>query len=86
MVRRKSAKKMEAKHKKTGTSPKSMAQGKLEHMHQEILELKKDVALLKNILSEEELSDWAKKELEAARRVPDSELVDYGTVRRKLAR
>ena len=45
----------------------------------------KDVTLIKNILIEEyELSDWAKKELREARKVPENELVDLEYVKKRL--
>ena len=51
-----------------------MAQNDLQHMHQDIEELKNDIAVIKHILSEEgELTDEAKKRLEAARKTPASE-------------
>ena len=53
-----------------------MAQNELQHMHQDIEELKNDIAVIKHILSEEgELTDEAKKRLEAARKTPASEYV-----------
>ena len=53
-----------------------MAQNELQHMHQDIEELKNDIALIKHILSEEgELTDEAKKRLEAARKIPASKYV-----------
>ena len=53
-----------------------MAQNELQHMHQDIEELKNDVAVIKHILSEEgELTEEAKKRLEAARKTPASKYV-----------
>ena len=45
----------------------------IETLHKEILDIKNDLAYIKNILSEEyELSDEAKKQLEKARKTPVS--------------
>ena len=53
-----------------------MAQNDLQHMHQDIEELKNDVAVIKHILSKEgELTDEAKKRLDAARKTPASKYV-----------
>ena len=49
----------------------------IETIHQELIEIRKDVEFIKNILSEEyELSDYAKKALKEARETPESEYVD----------
>lgn len=49
----------------------------IEAIHQEIMELKKDMDFIKDILSEKfELSDYAKKSLKEARETPESEYVD----------
>ena len=53
----------------------------LDHLHKELLRVKTDVELIKNILVEEgELSDWAKKQLKIARETPESEYVDLEDV------
>ncbi len=62
-----------------------MAELVLEHIHKEIVEIKQDLSLLKNILLEEyELTDWAKKELVRARKTPINEFVDLKDVRKRL--
>lgn len=49
----------------------------IEAIHQDLMDIKKDVEFIKNILSEEyELSDYAKKELKKARKTPEDEYVD----------
>jgi len=49
----------------------------METLHQELVEIKKDVELIKNILREEYgLSDTAKKALREARDTPESDYVD----------
>ncbi len=46
----------------------------IETIHQEIIELKKDLEFIKDVLSENfELSDYAKKALKEARETPESE-------------
>ena len=43
-------------------------------MHKDIEELKRDVSIIKHILSEEgELTKWAREELAKARKTPDNE-------------
>ena len=57
----------------------------LETIHKELHDLKKDIEFLKHIMSEEfELSDWAKKELAEARKVPDSELISHEEVKKHI--
>ncbi len=47
------------------------------HLHKEILSLKRDIALIKYMLmSEGKLTDWAEKELAKARREPESSYTD----------
>ena len=49
----------------------------IEHLHQDILSIKKDLAFIKHAVRENfELSVEAKRELKEAMAVPDSELVD----------
>ena len=49
----------------------------IESLQKDISSLKKDMAYIKNILSENfELSDFAKKELEEARKTPKSEYAE----------
>ena len=48
----------------------------VEHMHKDLEDLKRDMAIIKHILSEEgKLSDYAQKELQEARKTPDSEYI-----------
>tara|TARA_Y100000031_G_C7985372_1_gene276645 strand:+ start:218 stop:421 length:204 start_codon:yes stop_codon:yes gene_type:complete len=52
---------------------------------EDLTKLKRDIELIKNILSEDyELSDWAKKELEEARKVPDSELISMNEIEKEF--
>lgn len=49
----------------------------IEHMHEDIEELKRDVAVIKYILSQEgELTPEARRKLEEARETDDSEYVE----------
>jgi len=51
-----------------------MTELSVEHLHRDIVTLKKDVAVIKHILSEEgELTDEAKRRLEEARKTPSDE-------------
>ena len=51
-----------------------MADSELKHIHQDIESLKRDIAVIKHILSEEgDLTDEAKKRLERARKTPISQ-------------
>ncbi len=57
----------------------------IETLHKEILDIKNDLAYIKNILSEEyELSDEAKKQLEIARKTPVSEYISHEEVKKRL--
>ncbi len=56
----------------------------IEHVHQEVMELKREVSLIKNILAEEELSEEAKDKLAKARKTPDSEYIDHEEVKKKF--
>ncbi len=52
------------------------AQAELEHIHQDLEELKQDVAVIKHVLLEEgELTEEAKERLEKARATPISRYV-----------
>ena len=47
------------------------------HLHNDILSLKRDIALIKYMLmSEGKLTDWTKKELAKARQEPESSYTD----------
>ena len=53
-----------------------MKEAVLEHMHTDLEELKRDMSVIKHILSDEgKLSEYAKKALAEARATPDSEYV-----------
>jgi len=62
-----------------------MTETDVRHIHDDLMALKQDIALIKNILAEEyELSDWAKAELERERRVPAKELVCLADAKKLL--
>lgn len=64
-----------------------MSQTDLRHLQEDVVTLRLEVERLKNIVAEEyELSDWAKKELTKARRVPRHKLIDSDVVRRRILR
>ncbi len=53
-----------------------MSETNLKHIHEDIEELKKDMSIIKHILSEEgELTKDAIERLEKARKTPDSKYV-----------
>jgi hypothetical protein len=59
----------------------------LEHIHKDIVLMKKDIAFIKDALSDEgELSDWAKRELVLASKVPDKDLIPLEVVEREIKR
>ena len=56
-----------------------------EHMHKDLEELKRDMALIKHILSEEgKLTDYTKKSLEEARKTPESQYIKHNDLRNKI--
>lgn len=62
-----------------------MTQVILEHMHQDLEELKRDMAILKHILSEEgKLNENAKRSLEEARATPDSEYIKHEELKKRI--
>jgi hypothetical protein len=55
-----------------------MLMSEIHHIHEDIEVLKRDVAIIKHILSEEgELTEEAKARLDAARRTPKEEYIDH---------
>ncbi len=62
-----------------------MSDATIVHMHNDLEELKRDIAVIKHILSEEgKLSVSAEKELEEARAVPDSEYVSHKELKKRI--
>lgn len=52
---------------------------------EDLAQLKRDVELIKNVLlSEGELTDWAKSELADARNIPESECISHEDVKKML--
>ena len=48
-------------------------------------QMKRDIELIKNILiSEGELTDWAEKELDKARQLPESQYISHGEVKKSF--
>lgn len=57
----------------------------LQTIHREITEIKNTLEYLKHLMKENyELSDWAKKEIAAARRIPDAKLISHEELRKKI--
>lgn len=55
-----------------------MAEVTLQTIHKELTHIRSDIEFLKHAIKEDyELSDWAKKELADARKVPDSKLISH---------
>ncbi len=49
----------------------------LEHLHRDIIELRKEMSIIKHILSEERhLTEWAKNELKKARLEAEEDYTD----------
>ncbi len=62
-----------------------MAQKTLEHLQKDVDALKKDMAVIKHIISEEyELSEGGKKLLEEAEKTPLSEYISHEELKRRL--
>lgn len=62
-----------------------MKSKEIEISTKDIIQIKHDLALIKNYLFDEtELTDWAKKELEEARKIPVSECVSHEEVGKLL--
>ena len=57
----------------------------IEHMHKDLEELRRDVDVIKHILSEEgKLSKYARKQLEEARKTPDSEYIKHEDLKKRI--
>ena len=65
-----------------------MADTEVEHMHHDLEELKRDMAVIKHkleLLSEEgKLSSFAKKALKEARATPDSQYIKHVDLKKRL--
>ncbi len=62
-----------------------MAETEIKHMHEDIEEIKRNISVIKHILSEEqELSSWAKNELKKARKAPKSDYLNHEYIKKRL--
>ena len=64
-----------------------MAQNQIviEHIYKDLEELRRDVEVIKHILSEEgKLSEYAKRSLEKARKTPDSEYIKHEELKKRI--
>ncbi len=62
-----------------------MSDATIVHMHNDLEELKRDIAIIKHILSEEgKLSIYAEKELEKARAIPESEYISHKELKKRI--
>ena len=63
----------------------AMADTAAMHLHEDLEVLKRDVALIKHILSEEgKLTPYAKRALEEARQTPDAGYVQHADLKKRL--
>ena len=57
----------------------------IEHIHKDLEELRRDVDVIKHILSEEgKLSEYAKNSLEKACNTPDSEYINHEELKKRI--
>ncbi len=57
----------------------------VQHMHEDLEELKRDLAVIKHVLSEEgKLTPHAQKLLREARETPDSEYIDHQDLKKRI--
>ena len=57
----------------------------LETIHNELEDIKGEIKFIRHVMEEDyRLSDWAKKELVEARKLPDSKLIDHEEVKRRI--
>lgn len=62
-----------------------MSETIMQHMHTDLEELKRDIALIKHILSEEgKLTAHAQKLLKEARATPDSEYIKHQDLKKRI--
>lgn len=62
-----------------------MSEADIRHIHQDLEELKRDMALVKHILTEErELTPHAQKLLQEARTTPDSEYISHKELKKRI--
>ncbi len=57
----------------------------LETIHNELEGIKGEIKFIRHVMEEDyRLSDWAKKELVEARKLPDSKLIGHEEVKRRI--
>jgi len=57
----------------------------LERIHEDLVDIKGEIKFLKHVMEEEyEFSDWAKRELAEARKIPDSELISHEEAKKRI--
>lgn len=62
-----------------------MSDATIEHMHNDMEDLKKDIAVIKHILSEEgKFSEYTKEALAEARATPDSEYISHKELKKRI--
>lgn len=62
----------------------------MENINQKILEqlnqIRVDINIIKQAVDDGELTDWAKRELDEARKAPEDEYVSHKEVKKKILR
>ena len=62
-----------------------MSEVAMGHMHEDMEELKRDMAVIKHILSQEgKLTGYAQKLLKEARATPDSEYINHEDLKKRI--
>ncbi len=57
----------------------------IEHLHDDILEIKHELSLIRSILEEDfELTEEAKKSLQEARKTPKNKYISHDELKKKL--
>ena len=60
-------------------------QAVIEHIHKDLEDLKRDVDVIRHILSEEgKLSEYAKRQLVNARKTPDSDYIKHEDLKKRI--
>ena len=62
-----------------------MTTATLEHLHRDILDIKKELVVIRTILAEDfELTEEAKLDLKEAKKTPKSEYLSHEEIKRRL--
>lgn len=59
----------------------------IENLHKDLIEIKRDIGLIKHILAEDyELTNYAKKALKEARKTPKSRFISHEELKKRFLR